>query len=136
MKNPPLGCAVAERRITHFTELVPSQPGTISRTGKPWISGVCPFILIARMVAGCMALLIGRERCVETGRRRGVGCLHRNRRRRHGRRDDPGFRALPADEQGHAPRYHSGDEYEPTQPRYPRLPGAADRSEERRVGKE
>ena len=49
-------------RTTHFTELVPSHPGTIRRTGNPWISGVWPFMLSARMVAGCRALFIGSER--------------------------------------------------------------------------
>ena len=35
MKNPLFGCAIAESRTTHFTELVPSHPGTISRAGAP-----------------------------------------------------------------------------------------------------
>jgi DMSO/TMAO reductase YedYZ molybdopterin-dependent catalytic subunit len=44
----------------------------------------------------------------------------------------PRFRALPAHEQGHAPRYHSGARHEWPDSRDPRLPGAPDRS---RVGR-
>ncbi len=62
MKKPPLICAEGVSRVTHFSQLVPSQPGTMRRTGKPWMAGVSPFMLRASSVAGCMALRMGRER--------------------------------------------------------------------------
>ena len=76
MKNPPLSLAVGVRRITHFTQLVPSQPGTIRRVGNPWMSGDLA-VHFERQQSGRMEGLLHGHGAHEIGRPhdRGVGAV-------------------------------------------------------------
>ena len=59
-KKPRNEWSIREIRVTHLTDPIPYQPGTMTRTGNPWegVSG-SPFISNARSVSGCSALTMG-----------------------------------------------------------------------------
>ena len=62
--------SITSMRRSHFTEATPYQPGTNSRSGKPWLgSSSSPFMRSASSVSGCSALASGRLRakCIGSG---------------------------------------------------------------------
>ena len=63
MPGPSCSLSRIQMRVSHFVESDPAQPGTIRRTGAPWISGRSwPFSLKAISVCSSIALAIGMPR--------------------------------------------------------------------------
>ena len=53
------GSASTRTRVTHLTEAMPNQPGTIARSGAPWSAGIgSPFMRSASSTS-CIAFSIG-----------------------------------------------------------------------------
>ena len=59
MPGPSCSLSRTQMRLSHLVESEPAQPGTIRRTGAPWISGRSwPFSLKAISVCSSIAFLM------------------------------------------------------------------------------